>query len=40
VIRGGGFTTEMDEEIRVTARKLRNAKDRRADLGFRCARDP
>ena len=40
VIRGGAFTTEMDEEIRVTARKLRNAKDRRADLGFRCARDP
>jgi formylglycine-generating enzyme required for sulfatase activity len=40
VSRGGGFTTDMDEEIRVTARKLRNAKDRRADLGFRCARDP
>jgi len=40
VIRGGGFTTEMDEQIRVRARALRDAKDRRADLGFRCARDP
>ena len=40
VIRGGGFTTDLDADIRVTARKLRNVKDRRADLGFRCAHDP
>lgn len=40
VTRGGGFNSDMDEEVRVTARRLRNAKDRRADLGFRCARDP
>lgn len=40
VIRGGGFTTDTDEHIRVTARALRNVKDRRADVGFRCAQDP
>ncbi len=40
VVRGGSFLTEMDEEIRVTARALRGVKDRRADLGFRCAYDP
>jgi formylglycine-generating enzyme required for sulfatase activity len=40
VIRGGGFTTDMDEQIRVTARALRNVKDRRADVGFRCVKEP
>jgi len=40
VIRGGGFTTDSDEDIRVTARALRNMKDRRSDVGFRCAQDP
>ena len=40
VIRGGGFMTDMDEELRVSARALRSVKDRRADLGFRCAYDP
>ncbi len=40
VIRGGSFMSATDEELRVTARAVRNVKDRRADLGFRCARDP
>jgi formylglycine-generating enzyme required for sulfatase activity len=40
VVRGGGFRAASDEEVRVTARGLRSAKDRRADVGFRCVRDP
>ena len=40
VIRGGGFMAATDDEVRVTARGLRSAKDRRADVGFRCVRDP
>jgi formylglycine-generating enzyme required for sulfatase activity len=40
VIRGGGFKSSRDDEVRVTARGLRPAKDRRPDLGFRCVRDP
>jgi hypothetical protein len=40
VIRGGGFASADEAELRVTARALRNVKERRADVGFRCARDP
>lgn len=40
VVRGGGFTATQDAEVRVTARGLRSVKDRRADVGFRCVRDP
>ncbi len=40
VVRGGGFMADTDEMMRVTARALRNVKDRRADVGFRCAFDP
>lgn len=40
IVRGGGFMATSDTEVRVTARGLRNAKDRRADVGFRCVRDP
>jgi formylglycine-generating enzyme required for sulfatase activity len=40
VVRGGGFRAASDDEVRVTARGLRSAKDRRADVGFRCVRDP
>ena len=39
-IRGGGFMSEEDDEVRVTARRLLGAKDRRTDVGFRCVRDP
>lgn len=38
--RGGGYTSVTDEELRTTARKLRDVKERRPDLGFRCAYDP
>lgn len=40
VARGGGFWSASDAEVRVTARELRDLKDRRPDLGFRCAYDP
>ncbi|HEY8377898.1 MAG TPA: SUMF1/EgtB/PvdO family nonheme iron enzyme [Nannocystis sp.] len=40
VTRGGGFLSTEDAEVRVTARKLRDVKDRRPDLGFRCAYTP
>ena len=40
VVRGGSFLAAMDEEVRVTARELRSVKDRRADVGFRCAHNP
>lgn len=38
--RGGGFLSTGDAEVRTTARRLRDLKDRRPDLGFRCAYDP
>lgn len=38
--RGGGFLSANDDNVRTAARKLRDVKDRRADLGFRCAYDP
>ena len=38
--RGGGFLSPEDAEVRITARKLRDVKDRRPDLGFRCAHAP
>ena len=38
--RGGGFFSATDENVRTAARKLRDVKDRRPDLGFRCAYDP
>ncbi len=38
--RGGGFWSADDKEVRATARRLRDVKDRRPDLGFRCAYDP
>lgn len=38
--RGGGFASATDEEVKTTARRLRDIKDRRPDLGFRCAYDP
>jgi len=40
VVRGGGFLSEEAEELGSGARALRNVKERRADLGFRCAFDP
>lgn len=40
VVRGGSYTATTDAEVRVTARGLRNVKDRRADVGFRCVYDP
>ena len=40
VVRGGSFMTSEDHELRVTARALRSLKDRRADVGFRCVREP
>jgi formylglycine-generating enzyme required for sulfatase activity len=40
VVRGGGFMASDDTELRISARALRNLKDRRADLGFRCVREP
>lgn len=40
VVRGGGFLSDEQEHVRSSARTLRNLKDRRADLGFRCAFDP
>lgn len=40
VVRGGSFFSVEDAELRSSARGLRNFKDRRADLGFRCAHDP
>lgn len=38
--RGGGFLSTDDADVRTTARRLRDVKDRRPDLGFRCAYDP
>ena len=38
--RGGGFASATDDEVRTDARRLRDVKDRRPDLGFRCAYDP
>lgn len=38
--RGGGFLSARDDEVRAASRKLRDVKDRRPDLGFRCAYDP
>lgn len=38
--RGGGFFSTTDASVRTAARKLRDVKDRRPDLGFRCAYDP
>ncbi|WP_434421275.1 formylglycine-generating enzyme family protein [Nannocystis pusilla] len=38
--RGGGFLSTDDADVRTTARRLRDLKDRRPDLGFRCAYDP
>lgn len=40
VVRGGGFLSDENEDVRSGARALRNLKERRADLGFRCAFDP
>lgn len=40
VVRGGSFLSVENEELRGSARALRNVKERRADLGFRCAFDP
>lgn len=40
VVRGGGFMSTSDADVRVSARGLRDAKDRRADVGFRCVREP
>lgn len=40
VVRGGSFMASEDKELRISARALRSLKDRRADLGFRCAREP
>ena len=40
VVRGGGFLSDLQEHVRSDARALRDLKDRRADLGFRCAFDP
>ncbi len=40
VIRGGGFMSDTDDQIRVTARAYRTLKDRRADVGFRCVKEP
>jgi formylglycine-generating enzyme required for sulfatase activity len=40
VVRGGSFMAEESEALKASARELRSVKDRRPDLGFRCARDP
>lgn len=40
VIRGGGFLSADDDEVRVRSRDEQPVRDRRADLGFRCVWEP
>ncbi|MEZ4383556.1 MAG: SUMF1/EgtB/PvdO family nonheme iron enzyme [Nannocystaceae bacterium] len=40
VVRGGGFSTVDDAELRVGGREAIELRARRADVGFRCVWDP
>ncbi|MCA9657576.1 MAG: SUMF1/EgtB/PvdO family nonheme iron enzyme, partial [Myxococcales bacterium] len=40
VVRGGGFSTVDDGELRVGGRESIELRARRADVGFRCVWDP
>ncbi|MEZ4449762.1 MAG: formylglycine-generating enzyme family protein [Nannocystaceae bacterium] len=36
VIRGGGFASNDDQDVRIGGREMIHLRDRRADVGFRC----